>query len=145
VASDIYWNDQHVWVSNVVLNRLLDYAEEVGRAKAKDDQERAIVEKLTAWRVIKYFPGINFDLNEVFPTDAEKMLWACWFQDIARHVFLRRLGTHELTFWQSETIAVAYMTGRWLTDAVRQANREWYPETEDSLEAGERYRRGLNN
>ena len=138
MASAVEWNDQRVFVSNMVLDRLLDFAEEMGRATAKNAEENATVEKLVAWRASSYFPGVHFDLNEVFPTIDEKKLWARCFHDVARRVFLRSLGKHEATFWQSETIAVAYMIGRWMTTAV-QADERWWPDTEDSSESSAWY------
>lgn len=138
MTSEILWQNQSIWVANMVLDRLLDFAEEVGRATAKNPSEAAAVEKLVAWRANSYFPGSSLDLNEVFPETDDKKMWARCFSDVARRIFLRSLGMQESNFWQSETIAVAYLIGRWLTTAV-QSDELWQPDTEDAKEASAWY------
>jgi hypothetical protein len=136
LSSEIRWNEQSVWVANRVLDRLFCFAEEVGKETARDADESTLIHKWIVWKRENYFPGICVDLEEIFPHATEKKLWARVFSDVARRIFLRELGLHERTFWQSETIAVAWSISDWLTRAIQiQSQEPWHPETENSREA----------
>ena len=79
------------------------------------------------------FPGYSFDLCKEFPSLAERKFWARCFHDLARAIFLRRIGKQDTDCWQTGTIALCYLIGRLLTQAVREVEDQWYPETEDAL------------
>jgi hypothetical protein len=81
------------------------------------------------------WPGIGFDLDARYPTIEEKKFWARVFHDVARRIFLRQLGNHEVTHWQSSAIGDAYVTARMLTRAVQEIEQAWHPETENARDA----------
>lgn len=134
MASDISFDGQYIWVSNKALAALVDFAIGVGREAAQSHEERAWVAGLADWQD-KSWPGIQFELDKIFPTTQEKKFWAACFANVARRVFLRELGNQECTGWQARMIGDAYITSRLLTNAVRQVEKSsWHPETEDSEE-----------
>jgi hypothetical protein len=133
VASDISHKDQFLWVSNQHLSTLIAFALQVGGETAGSDAERGWVEKLRQFEE-QAWPGIGFDLDERFPTPEEKKFWARVFHDVARRIFLRQLGNHEVIFWQSSAIGDAYVTARMLTRAVQEVENAWHPETENTRE-----------
>jgi len=143
VASDISLKDQFLWVSNQRLSLLIAFALQIAEGTACTDEERGWVEKLR-WFEDQAWPGVGFDLDERFPTVDEKKFWARVFHDVARRIFLRQLGNHEATFWQSSAIGAAYVTARMLTRAVQEVENSWRPDTEDTSE-GDAYYSGRIN
>jgi hypothetical protein len=143
MASIISLKNQFIWVSNQQLAALIAFALQVGEQTARSDAERRWVEKLRQFEEQAWL-GIGFDLDERFPTVEEKKFWARVYHDVARHIFLRQLGNHEVTFWQSSAIGDAYVTARMLTRAVQEAENAWHPETENSREAGAHYAGQIN-
>jgi hypothetical protein len=135
LASDIAWKDQYLWVSNNRLFSLIEFALKVGEETARSDPERGYVEKLHRFYGQELFPGIGFDLDLRFPTVEEKKFWAGVFHDVCRGIFLRQLGKHEVTYWQSSAIGDAYVIARMLTRAVQEAEQAWHPDTENGREA----------
>jgi hypothetical protein len=130
-------------VSNQRLSTLIAFALQVGGESARTDEERGWVEKLRQFEE-QAWPGIGFDLDERFPTVEEKKFWARVFHDVARRIFLRQLGNHEVTFWQSSAIGDAYVTARMLTRAVQEVENAWHPDTENSREADTHYAGRIN-
>jgi len=97
--SDISLKDQFLWVSNQRLGTLIAFALQVGGELAHSDAERGWVNKLRTFEN-EAWPGIVFELDE--------------------RIFIRQLGNHEVTFWQSSAIGDAYVTARMLTRAVQE-------------------------
>jgi hypothetical protein len=143
LASDISLKNQFLWVSNSRLFNQIDFALQVGGEAARTDAERDSVEKLRQFQQYAW-PGIGFDLDERFPTVDEKKFWSRVFHDVARRIFLRQLGNHEVTFWQSSAIGDAYVTARMLTRAVQEIENAWHPDTENGRE-DEAYHAGRIN
>jgi hypothetical protein len=136
LASDISLKGQFLSVSNQRLSSLIAFALKVGGETARSDAERSWVEKLRQFEE-QAWPGIGFDLDERFPGVEQKKFWARVYHDVARGIFLRQLGNHEVTFWQSSTIGDAYVIARMLTHAVQGVENAWHPETEDAREGSE--------
>lgn len=134
MASEISLDDQFVCVSNHRFASLLEFAAEVGGHAARDDVERGYVRTLLAFHQ-QGFPGIDLDLAAQFPTLAEKKFWAGVFFDVARLVFLRKLGNQKVTSWQATLIGDAYIIARMLTRAVQLDELAWHPDTGDAAEA----------
>ena len=126
--------DQFLWVSNQRLDTLLNFALQVSGETVQSDEEHGWVEKLRQFEE-ESWPGIKFDLDERFPTVEEKKFWARVFDDVARRIFLRQLGNHEITYWQSSAIGDAYIIARILTRAVQEVELAWHPKTENTREA----------
>jgi hypothetical protein len=143
LSSDISLKDQYLWVSNNRLFTLIEFALQVGGEMARSDAERGCVEKLRQFYE-QAWPGIGFDLDERFPTVEEKKFWARVFHDVAQRIFLRQLGNHEVTLWQSSAIGDAYVTARMLTRAVQEVENSWRPDTENSREADAYYTGQIN-
>lgn len=134
MSSKINLKDQFLWVSNKRLSSLITFAVQVGAELARSDVERSWVEKLRQFEA-QVWPGIDFDLDERFPCIEEKKFWTRVFDDVARRIFLRQLGNHEITFWQSSAIGDAYIIARMLTGAVQEVEMGWHPTTENDAEA----------
>lgn len=133
MASDISLKDQFLWVSNQRLSTLIAFALQVGGEAARADTERGWVEKLRQFEE-QAWPGIGLDLEERFPSVEEKKFWAQVFHDVAHRIFLRQVGNHDVTFWQSSAIGDAYVTARMLTRAVQEVENAWHPDTESTRE-----------
>jgi hypothetical protein len=93
------------------------------------------VERLRVFDETEYYPGCSFDLAERFPSIDERKFWATIFNDVARAIFLRRIGEHDVTFWQTSAIGDAYIVARLLTRSVQENEPGWHPPTENTLEA----------
>ena len=143
MASNITLKSQFLWVSNQRLFALVAFALTVGGETARSDAERGWVEKLRKFEE-QVWPGVGFDLDERFPDVAEKKYWARVYHDVARRIFLRRLGDHEVTYWQSSAIGDAYVIARMLTRAVQEVETAWHPETEDNREGNEYHEGQIN-
>jgi hypothetical protein len=143
VSSDISQGDQYLWVSNHRFTTLLAFALEVGSESARSEDERRYVDRLREFGQ-QAWPGISFDLNERFPEIAEKKFWAGIFHDVARRIFLRKIGNHEVAFWQTSAIGDAYVVARMLTAAVQAKELGWHPETENLREAEAFHSGGTN-
>jgi hypothetical protein len=123
-------------VSNERLSSLIAFALQVGGETARSDEERGWVDQLRQFED-QSWPGIGFDLDERFPTVHQKKFWARVYHDVARRIFLRQLGNHEVTCWQSSAIGDAYVIARMLTRAVQEVENAWHPDTENSREGDE--------
>lgn len=143
MASEISLQNQFLWVSNQRLSTLIAFALQVGGETAESDAMRGWVEKLREFET-QAFPGVGFDLDERFPAIEEKKFWAQVFHNVARRIFLRQLGNHEVAFWQSSAIGDAYVTARLLTRAVQEIEIAWHPDTENTREGDAHYRGQIN-
>ena len=133
MSTDISLGDQFVWVSNGRFSTLIAFAIQVGGDAARSDDQRCYVDRLQQFEE-RAWPGIGFDLAKHFPEVAEKKWWAGVFHDVARRIFLRRVGNHETTCWQSSAIGDAYIVARILISAVQAVEIAWHPDTEDTRE-----------
>lgn len=133
MSSAIFWGDQSLFVSNQRLDTLFAFALQVGDATAASEEEKWVA-KFRESRV-QDFNGSDYDLDERFPEIAEKKFWARVFGDVARRIFLRQLGNHEITFWQTSAIADSRLIARMLTRAVRASEPGWRCKDEDGREA----------
>lgn len=144
MASDVTLKDQFLWVSNQRLSTLIAFALQVGGEMTRSNEESGWVEKLRHFDE-EAWPGIGFDLDERFPSIEEKKFWARVYHNVARRIFLRQLGNHEVTFWQSSAIGDAYVIARMLTKAVQEVEQNaWHPDTENSREADGHYSGRIN-
>lgn len=134
MASCIKLGDQFLWVSNRRLSALIDFACEVGGELASDDSEKDHVARLQEFEATA-FPGINFDLDDVFSTLIEKKWWARAFHLVARRIFLRELGNQASQTWQPSAIGDAYVVARMLTRAVQEVEQGWHPSVDDPTDA----------
>lgn len=130
MSSEIRLKDQFVWVSNRRLAALIDFALQVGGETAGVEAERGWVETLRRFAQ-QAWPGIEFDLDERFPTHEEKKFWARVFHEVARRIFLRRLGSCDNLTWQASAIGDASILGRMLTRAVQEVELAWLPESKN--------------
>jgi hypothetical protein len=140
MSTDITLRDQYLGVSNQRFSAMLAFAIQIGSEQASCEEERRHVDRLREFED-RAWPGIRFDLDERFPDIAEKKFWAAVFHDLARRIFLRQIGNHETTFWQSSAIGDAYVVARMLTGAVQAVELAWHPETENSREGNLFYSR----
>ena len=118
---------QSLWVSNQRVSSLLAFAIEVGEAQARSDEERRWCGELRFWSA-QVWPSLGFDLDERFPGSEQKKFWARIYCDVARGIFLRQIGNHEVTFWQSSAIGDAYAIARMLMQSVQQTENGLAPE-----------------
>lgn len=136
MSSQISLSEQYIWVANARLGLLVSLALEVATAE-NNDADGPYIRSLATFEA-SMWPGIKLDLGAVFPALEAKKYWARIFSNVARRVFLRELGHHESTHWQSSTIGDAYIISRMLTRAVQEVEQAWHPETENSAEASGR-------
>jgi hypothetical protein len=141
LASAISIGEQFLWVSNQRLSTLIDFALEVAAQRPGGVPYAA---SLRRFHEEQSFPGIGFDLGERFPTIDEQKFWAGVFHDVARRIYLRQLGNHDVSFWQSSAIGDAYVVARMLTRSVHGEETGWHPATEDTAEAEAYYNGPVN-
>lgn len=134
MASAIVLDGETLFVANQRFATLLEFAVEVGGQVARSDAERGYVRALEVFLEHAY-PGIDLDLAAQFPTLAEQKLWAVVFHEVARRVFLRTLGNHRVTHWQTSFIGQAYAVAQMLARAVQTEEPGWCPPTGDDEEA----------
>lgn len=134
MAIDINLGDQFIWVSNMRHLTLLEFAIEVGASIARQEDERAFVERL---RQFSEGPdaGLTFDLEERFPAIDEKKFWARVYHLVARRIYLRQLGNQDDQRWQPSAIGDAYVVARMLTRAVQEIELAWHPALDDPGDA----------
>jgi hypothetical protein len=137
MSGQISLGSQSFWVSNARLSSLVELALQVaGQRVGSANEERSVASLLEFQRGM--WPGIDLDLAARFPTVDEKKFWAGVFHDLARLVFLRKLGNQKVTFWQSGFICDAGSIARFLTRAVQESELAWHPVTGDQRELEER-------
>lgn len=144
MAGVIALGDQSLAVSSNVLVSLIEFAIAVGTELAQTNEEGAWVHALTEFRN-RMWPGMDLDVDALFPNLAQKKFWARVFHEVARDVFLRKLGNHTVTFWQTGTIANSFVIARFLVAAVRKLEPSWTPATGDAHEADEFWVRGIKS
>ena len=136
MSSAISSGEQYLNVANRRLRSLVVFALQVGVDLARTDEERGYVTKLETWNEYEHWPGCDFDLDERFPTLSEKKFWAGCFYTVARRIFRRELGNHDIQTWQHSAIGDAYVTARMLVRAVQEeTGTSWQPDVEDAKDA----------
>src|SRR5581483_6923007 len=100
---------------------------------ARSDLEREWVQKLRHFQE-EAWPGVDFDLDERFPSVEEKKFWARVYHEVARRIFLGQIGNHVETSWQSTAIGDAYIIARMLTREVKEGELGWHPITSSTPE-----------
>lgn len=133
MSCNIFLGEQNLWICNQQLDRLLKLALRLCDSTTLTDEEKAWVSKLREFDT-ESWSGMDFDLEERFPTIPEKKFWSVIYHNVARRVFLRELGSHDTTYWQSSVIGDAYFIARLLTSAVQKTEQTWLPKTENSDE-----------
>ncbi|KYF73011.1 hypothetical protein BE15_47205 [Sorangium cellulosum] len=134
MSSCISIGEQFIHVSNARLCTIVAFAIEVGSETASTESERASLATLRSFEA-NLWPGVDLDLDEVFPSLDEKKFWARVFFTVGHRIFLHRLGNHDVTSWQASTIGDTYVMARMLARAVQEIELGWYPETEAADEA----------
>lgn len=110
----------------------------IATESAKTPDERAMIERFRETSHA-FFPGYDLHIEREFPTLDERKFWARCFYNLARAIFLRKVGNQQTDFWQSSAIADAFVIARFLTQAVREVEHSWYPPTDDWLRSEEFY------
>ena len=137
MSSCVFLADQSAfWVSNKRLSTLLEFGIQVASEGVLAADEPKWLEKLRQFNDTSW-PGIDLDLDGRFPSIEEKKFWARIYSNVARRIFLRQLGNHEMTFWQSSAIGDAYLISRILTHAVQQVEAGWHSDSEDVEEGND--------
>lgn len=140
MSSRVSYQDQFLWMSNREFDSMMDFLLEVGTESAVAPDERAMVARLSEARS-GFFSGYGFDLEKEFPTVEERKFWARCFHNLARAIFLRKVGNQEADCWQSAAIANAHFMARFLTQAVGEVEPRWCPVTDDGLSEKEYFDR----
>ena len=130
VSSSIEFENQRLWLSNLAFDRIWEFVIDVAEQTARDTEEREFVAKLKT-QVQTFWPGVSIDVGESFPDIAEKKFLARCFADLARWIFLRRIGNQTLDCWQSGVIYEAHTIARLFIESVRKEEPRFYPESED--------------
>ncbi len=143
MASEISYQDQFFYVSNMRFSSLIDFALEVGQRSAETDVERTYVSKLKE-ESNAFYPGYDFAIEREFPSRDERKFWARVFFDLAYLIFRREIGNQNVTFWQYSTVGDAYLFGRMITRSVQEEEQAWHPKTLSDIEADIFYQKGVN-
>jgi hypothetical protein len=117
LSSIIFYKDDGLYISNQRFSTILAIALEVGDSIARDSEEGAFVQQLRGWTESEFFNGCDFDLGERFSTTASRKFWATVFFEVARRIFLRKLGNQETDSWQPSAICDTHSIGRLLVRA----------------------------
>ena len=133
MSSMISLREQLLCVSNHRFASLLEFAVQVAGETAQTAKERDWTEQLHSFAE-QAWPGIGFDLDQQFLSLDEKKFWARVFDDLGRRIFLRLIGRHDVTFWQSSAIGDAYIIARMLAKSVQEVELAWHPISENSRE-----------
>lgn len=131
MASIVYFGEVRVLLNNMQFGRMIDFAIEVGTEIAQSPYEHECVVELSR-RSEAFWPGIDIDLASDFPMLAQRKFWARCFHDVARRIFIRKLGNHDVDFWQATAIHQARALGDLFVDAVRKDEPGFLPDGEDA-------------
>lgn len=134
MSSSIALGEQFLWVSNRRLSTLVSFACDVGRELATAEPETAFVSRLQEFSDTSY-PGIDFDIDEVFASLPEKKWWAGFFHRVAHRIYRDRLGNQDDQTWQPSAIGDAYVVARMLTRAVQEVEGGWSPSIDEPADA----------
>src|SRR5687768_14753802 len=91
MSSCIDYKGQYLWMSNARFSGLVEFAIEVGARTQASAAEAAFVERLRG-EAERMWSGIGMDLDQQFPELEAKKFWCRVFYDLAREIFLRRIG-----------------------------------------------------
>jgi hypothetical protein len=127
MSSNIYYENESLWVSNARFRTLIEFALEVGEKCTVSPEEKELVQKLREEADTILFNGCEFDLNERFATVASRKFWARVFFEVSRRIFLRQIGNQETDSWQTSAICDTHWIGRILVRAVQKVEMGWYP------------------
>lgn len=130
MACHISFKEQFVLLNNMQFSRLIDFGIEIGDQTASHE-ECPFVAHMVKLRDEVFWPGRGIDILEDFPKIAEQKFWSRVYYDTARAIFDRRVGLHEHSFWQSQSIHQAYATGQLFGEAVRDVEAGWFADTLD--------------
>lgn len=131
MASCINFKEQRLFLNNMSFARMMEFVLQVAEATARSAEERELVAAFKK-RSEDFWPGIGLDVETDFPTVAERKFWARCFHDLARWIFLRKIGKHEVDFWQAADIHTAYAIGNFFMYAAREYDSSFWPDSEDS-------------
>ncbi len=144
MSSSISYKQQYVSMSNQRFNRLLEFAIQTGYDTCKDDEERRFTIRLQHLDEHEFFNGYALQIEDVFPDIEERKFWARCLFDVAHLIFTRKLGLHDVEFWQASTIGDAYLFARMLTRSVQEEELAWHPDTMATIEAEAFYNGGVD-
>jgi len=138
MASSISYKDQFIWMANRNFSGMVDFLLVIAPETATTPEERILIERFRE-ATKAFFPGYSFKIEREFSSLEERKFWCRCFYNLARAIFLRKVGNQENDFWQSIAIGEAFVVARFLTESVREMERNWSPTTDDSLRAEEFY------
>jgi hypothetical protein len=133
MASQIKFKVEFVLVNNMQFARLIDFGIEIADQTATTE-ERPFVERMKKMRDESFWPGRGIDIAEDFPTIPERKFWSRVFFDASRAIFDRRVGVHEHSFWQAQSIHQAHATALLFESAVRNVEPRRAADTLDRRE-----------
>jgi len=102
--------------------------------RSASSEERPFVERMKKLRDEHFWPGRGIDIMEDFPVIAEQKFWSRVFLDTSRAIFDRKVGVHQHSFWQAQSIHQAYSTGFLFEKSVKNTEPTWYANTVDRRE-----------
>jgi hypothetical protein len=133
MACQIIFKTSFVQLNNMQFDRLINFGIEIAERSACAD-ERPFVERMKKLRNEYFFPGCGIEISRDFPEIVERKFWSRIFFDTSRAIFDRKVGIHEHSFWQAQSIHQSYATGLLFEEAVRDFEPQWSADTLDRRE-----------
>ncbi len=103
MSSCISGSGKLFFVSNQRLNTLIAFVLQVAATKSGNPEETSWISKLKQFDDGSY-PGIDLNLDVMFPSLAEKKFWSECFHEVSDGILSKRLGNHAVNNWQASAI-----------------------------------------
>ena len=132
MAGAITYKERRLQLNNMLFARLIDFGIAVATKTVQPD-EHPFLDRMTRFND-EFWPGRVIDIVTDFPNPAERKFWCRVFYDTSRAVFDRQVGEHEHSFWQAQTIHLAYATALLFREAVRETEPQWSANSIDQRE-----------
>lgn len=119
MSGSFFFGEHTVIVSNRRLTTLVEFVLSTANDQAISEEARAFVDRFDKLQADTFFPGIDVDLEELFPSPSERRFWAGAFLELAKRIEQRRIGNPDQHDWRQEAADQAMQIARLLA-----SNRE---------------------
>ncbi len=100
MSGSFFSGDDVIYVSNRRLTSLVEFGLEVAATTAETPDQRVFVERFKS-QALSFFPGIDVDLDDLFPTASERAFWAATFSELSARIELGEIGNADSADWRS--------------------------------------------
>lgn len=102
MSGSFFFGQHRVFVSNRRLTTLVEFVLSTANDRASTEEARAFVDRFDKLYADTFFPGIDIDLEELFPSSSERRFWANAFAELAKRIEQRRIGNSDQHDWRQE-------------------------------------------